>query len=124
MPLYHLQCAGCAAETDVFRRIEERDNLPSCSCGASFQRVIQAPAVVGEIEPFISPASGRWITSRQERKADMKAHGFIDLEPGAREQIARNRRYQQEKAFEPISAAVDETITQLNVCGKLENLNA
>lgn len=37
--------------------------------------VISAPQVQGEIAAYVSPASGRLITSRAERRADLAATG-------------------------------------------------
>lgn len=124
MPLYRTQCKACGRFEDIFRTIANRNCFAPCPCGGETERIIQAPAVVGEIEPFVSPASGRVITSRAERRADMRAHGYIDLEPGAQKQVEANRKHRQEQAFKPIADTVDKIVTELNSSGKLENLSA
>lgn len=125
MPLYAIKCKDCSAEEQIFRKIAERDSLPPCYvCGGDVERLIQAPAVVPDIPHYVSPATGRLITSRAERREDLKASGSIAWEPGIEKDIARNRVHQQEKAFEPISRAVDEIVAGMNAAGKLETTNA
>lgn len=58
----------------------------------------QAPPQSGvslwsEIEPYQSPASGKWITSRRERREDLKRTGCVPYErlPGAPEGLTNTR---------------------------------
>lgn len=124
MPLYPLKCKSCEARIDVFRTIAERNDLPNCICGGDFERILVAPAVRGEIEPYESPITGEVIDSREKRREEMKRHGYIDYEPGMRKDVERNRVREQEKAMEPINKTVDEIVTAMNVAGKLENHHA
>ena len=123
MPLYQVKCDVCKAASDIFRRIAERDRLPNCACGGSLSRLVSAAAVRGEIEPFVSPYSGKVIHSRTQRRDDMRRGGYIDLEPGAERQISRRRKELQEAEMKPINDLVDNIVTEMNVTGKLETLN-
>lgn len=111
MPLYDVECSGCKRRDTLFRKIAEMDNLPECSCGGTVYRCISAPMLASvNIEPFISPGTGKVIDSKTAYKEDLKRSGAIPWEPGLKEQVARNRLHEQEKAFAPISHAVDEAI--------------
>lgn len=83
------------------------------------ERTVSAPAVIPEIAPFVSP-NGKYITSRQEWREDMKSSGAIPWEQGLDKDIARNKESQLEKAFEPIAAGVDEAVSAMVQSGKLE----
>lgn len=39
------------------------------------------PMVIRDIDPYESPATGKWITSRSEAREDLKASGCRILEP-------------------------------------------
>lgn len=121
MPLYGVKCRNCGAEESVFRKIAERDvNLPLCwKCSIGMERIISAPFLAPDISPFVSP-NGDYISSRAEWKEDLKKHGAIPWEAGIRDDIARNRTAAQERAFEPIAAAVDAHVAALHTAGKLE----
>lgn len=88
------------------------------------ERIISRPMIQGEITPFHSPNDGRLISSRSEWKADLSRSNAIPWEPGIEKDIARKGESEREKAFKPISDAVDSIVRDMNVCGKLENVNA
>lgn len=119
MPLYATKCPVCQEEDLIWRRIAERDNLPTCGCGAVVTRVLVAPMIIPEIQPFISP-NGEYITSRTEWREDLKKNNAIPLEPGLKEEIAKNLIAEKERAFAPIAQAVDNTVAALVSAGKLE----
>ncbi len=108
----------------MVRKIADRDSVPSCSCGAVFERIIDKPMVLAEIQPYISPGTGKLVTSRAERAADLKASKAYEWEPGIEKDIARKKQYNVEEAFKPIAEAVDNIVRDMNVCGKLETTNA
>lgn len=87
-------------------------------------RLISAPMIQGEITPFNSPTDGRLISSRREWKAYLERSNARPWEPGIEKDIARRGESLREEAFKPIASAVDAIVRDMNVCGKLENLNA
>lgn len=122
MPLYDTKCRKCGAVDTLFRKIAEKDNLPSCdSCGGTLDRVLSAPMVIGEFHPYVSPATGAYIDSRTKRADDLRKSGSFLLEPGVKEDIARNRMAREERDFLPIANAVDETVRSMVNSGKLES---
>lgn len=119
MPLYATKCPVCQRENTIWRRIADRDNLPTCECGTVVVRVLVAPTIIPEIQPFVSP-NGAYITSRSEWREDLKKNNAIPLEPGLKEDIAKNLVAEKERAFAPIAQAVDNTVAALVSAGKLE----
>jgi len=85
------------------------------------QRVLCAPTIVGELVPYVSPASGKWVNSRSQQKEDLARSGAILAEPGLAQDIARKRAAIEEKKFEPLSKAVDETVARLVSEKKIES---
>jgi hypothetical protein len=53
------------------------------------------PRIVGDIEPYESPASGKWITSRSQQRDDLAATGSRLVEPSESPtgMKLRNRRF-------------------------------
>lgn len=78
MPLYDIICGKCGKKDEVFRRLAEIDSLPEC-CGEKMTRVISAPQVMGDIQPYKSMATGEMITSRTQHKRHLKQHGLIEV---------------------------------------------
>jgi hypothetical protein len=120
MPLYQTKCNVCKREDSIFRKIAERDNLPQCGCGGDLFRMIVAPALKPDIEPYQSPNGNHWIYSRAQQKEDLRKSNAFLYEPGVEKDIARNRESVQEKAFAPVANAVDNIIRDMAVSGKLE----
>lgn len=124
MPLYTTSCTLCAARGVIFRKIDERDNLPLCDCGGALTRILEAPAVFGNVATFpayISPKTGKAITSREDRRADLKASGCIAWEPGIAAQVEKNRQRGIKENEAKVCAGIDETVKALNMSGRLNN---
>lgn len=122
MPLYNTKCRSCGATASVFRKIAEMDNLPPCDeCGNTVERVLSAPAIVTEFQPYVSPATGAYIDSRAKRSNDLRQSGSFLYEPGVEKDVERNRIAREERDFRPISDAVDETVRTLVSSGKMES---
>lgn len=122
MPVYTTLCPTCGHRDTVFRRVDERDaDLPFCDqhCGTRVQRIIDKPAVHAEIAAYESPATGRMITSRAERREDLRRAGALEWEPGMRQDIERRRQELIEKDLATIDAGVDNVVRDLNASGRL-----
>lgn len=124
MPIYSTHCPSCGVRDSVWRSVAERDKDLLCSCGARTSRIIDKPMIQAEITPYESPNTGRLISSRAEMRADLARSNAIPWEPGIEKDIKRKGEYEKEKAFRPIADSVDSLVRDLNVAGKLENLNA
>jgi hypothetical protein len=84
-------------------------------------RIISAPYLAPDIQPYISPGTGRVVNSRSQMAADLQRSGCIMHEPGLEKDIARWKVQHREKAFAPVASAVDETVKALVNTGKIES---
>lgn len=78
MPIYTIACAECGAQEDVFRPISRYNDLPN-HCGKPMHRVVTAPYVAADIQPYKSMATGEWITSRSKHREHLKANRLIEI---------------------------------------------
>lgn len=78
MPLYEVRCKTCGKHTDIFRSLANYDDLPTC-CGEVVERVLSAPMVIADIQPYQSMATGEWITSRSHHRDHLRAHGLVEV---------------------------------------------
>lgn len=84
MPIYVYKCEN-GHEFDVYKKIKDIDKKVVCECGQAAKRKIVPTMINCDIQPwdrYISPASGKLITSYKERREDMKAMGCVDYDPG------------------------------------------
>lgn len=122
MPIYQIRCSACCHEDQIFRTVAERNNLPACrQCDAVVDRVITKPFISTDITPYVSPATGKVINSRTQMRYDLEASGSIMNEPGLKQDVARNKEYQAEKTFAPLSKAIDEKVRQLVNSNQIES---
>ena len=105
MPIYEFVCAN-GHKFDRFLKLKDYDQPQTCECNAAATKQLSAPMVHVDFPAYVSPASGKYITSRAERRADMKATGCVDYEPSLKEEQAK--RYAAEDAA--IEKQVDEHI--------------
>ena len=78
MPIYAIACDTCGKSEDVFRSLAEYDNLPEC-CGVKMHRVMSAPDVIPDIQPYKSMLTGEMIESRSKHRSHLKQHGCIEI---------------------------------------------
>lgn len=84
MPIYRTRCDHCGAEDDLFRPIARMDELPSC-CGETVRRVICAPMVIADIQPYqamaVDVATGNppVINSRSEHREFLRRNGYVEV---------------------------------------------
>lgn len=81
MPIYATQCRECGSGDSIYRTVAERDtNIPACLyCGGEMTRIITAPYVATDMQPYQSMIDGSWITSRSRHNEHLKAHGCIEV---------------------------------------------
>lgn len=84
MPLYTYRCAECGEESTEFNTIARRHkNTPNC-CGAPTKlkitpTQIQAQILGGGATPgYHCPITGKFVTSRKERREIMKRHNVVE----------------------------------------------
>lgn len=78
MPLYEVKCDICDKHQDIFLKLAEWNNLPEC-CGQVTHRVVVAPFVPQEFQPYRSMVNGKMITDRGEHRRHLKAAGVTEV---------------------------------------------
>lgn len=86
MPLYSICCDTCGQKDTIFRKVDARDEaIPECECGGSMHRVVDAPYVTPDIQPYqavaVDKATGRVpvIESRTQHREFLKRNGYIEV---------------------------------------------
>jgi Zn ribbon nucleic-acid-binding protein len=76
MPIYGTCCQACGEEDSIYRLVAERDlNIPEClHCGGEMKRVISAPYVAADMQPYQSMITGEMITSRSQHRTHLRDH--------------------------------------------------
>lgn len=78
MPIYAIRCHECGHETDIYRSVSQMNDLPH-HCGVPMQRMICAPMVVADIQPYRSMVTGEMITSRSQHRRHLVQHGVTEV---------------------------------------------
>ena len=78
MPMYRIGCDSCGCEKDVFRSLSQYNDLPNC-CGEPMTRKVCAPAVLADINPYRSMATGEMIMGRRQHREHLKNNGLIEV---------------------------------------------
>lgn len=83
MPTYESVCLQCGKYHEYIRPMSQSDDSPYCCDKQTSKRILSVPMAQFDVEPwnaFESPATGKMITSKAERKEDMKVSGCRDWE--------------------------------------------
>lgn len=78
MPIYKVRCPMCDRQEDIYRSFADYQDTPEC-CGQPMYRVICAPYVAPDIQPYRSMIDGSVIESRSRHREHLKAHGCIEV---------------------------------------------
>lgn len=81
MPIYGTRCPDCDKEDSIYRTVAERDvNIPACLyCGGEMQRVVSAPMVMTDIQPYRSVVDGSLIGSRSAHRDHLIRHNCTEV---------------------------------------------
>ena len=85
MPLYGIKCDGCGHEEEIFRSLDQFNEPLPFHCFREMRRVLSAPRVMSDIEPYQAVASdiatGKppHITSRSHHREFLKRNGYVEL---------------------------------------------
>lgn len=103
MPLYEYKCAK-GHKFDRFLKLADWDSKQVCECGSEAIKQLSAPAVQVDFPAYVSPGTGKYITSRTQRREDLKASGCVEYEPSMVEH--------QRKRHEAEDAALDKVVDE------------
>lgn len=81
MPIYATRCQSCDRDDSIYRTVAERDvNIPECLvCGGEMRRVVTAPYVAADMQPYRSMITGELITSRSRHNEHLRDHNCIEI---------------------------------------------
>ena len=81
--IYEAVCLKCGAYHTYIRKVADYLDTPMCCDTKTDKRLLSAPMMRADIAPwdsFVSPATGKTISSYAQRREDMKASGCRDWE--------------------------------------------
>ena len=81
--IYESACLKCGAYHTYVRKVADYLDTPECCGQKTDKRLFTAPMMRADIAPwdaFVSPATGKTISSYAQRREDMKASGCRDYE--------------------------------------------
>ena len=119
MPIYEAVCKKCGKYHEYVAKVADCMNSPVC-CDEQTQKVIfTAPMGQFDIQPwegYESPATGKWITSKAERKEDMKASKTRQWEgmETEKQEAARHKMYDEAEQDKKLDVAVRTAWAQLS----------
>lgn len=120
MPLYSYVCTNCGKKDRRFLPVSrykepQECKTPGCLSGVPMTKIVEAPAVVGDYEGYISPATGKWVEGRRQHHEDLKRSGCRILEPGESSQEMEKTRQRQARVEKEIDDAVERTAAELGI---------
>lgn len=78
--LYTYECRDCGAIKDEFRKLDERNQLPTCDlCAVEMQRVIGGHSVVPDFEPYYDDNLETYVKGKQHRRQVMREKGVSEI---------------------------------------------
>lgn len=109
--IYEAVCMKCGSYHEYIRPVAQMHDTPDCCGQKTEKRLLSAPMMRADIAPwdaYVSPATGKMITSYAERRADMKAAGCRDWEgmDSEKRQSARIKAYQEREEDEKLDKTV------------------
>ena len=109
MPIYVHKCNN-GHQFDVFKKLKDYNEPDTCKCGAPSRRIITATMIAPDMQDrYISPVSGKVISSYKQRREDMERHGCVDYEPSLKEHTTKHME-REEAALEK---RMDNTVEKL-----------
>lgn len=116
MPLYEFKCED-GHVFDEFLKLDDYDKPMTCECGKPAKRQITATMINCDIpnwDRYISPSTGKLITSYKDRKRDMQESGCVDYDPGMKAHAERIRKDKEKELDRKIDETVEKQIIAMN----------
>lgn len=115
MPIYAHVCDK-GHSFDRYLKLAELGQSQSCECGSAAKRVI-SPVMFSidatNFQAYESPTTGRWITSKAQRKEDMAASGCVDYEPSLKDEQIRRIAREDAELDKKVEEHVEKTIYEM-----------
>ena len=117
MPIYTYTCDN-GHQFDRFLKLKDYREPQACDCGAASERKIMPTMLNCDMAPwdrYVSPVSGRPITSYRERRKDMIEHGCVDYEPSLKKHITQHMETEDTKLEKKMDDFVEKSIQEMPV---------
>ena len=126
MPTYEAVCMKCGKYHEYIRSMSKSSDTPMCCEHPTEKRILSSPMGIVDIPAYESPATGRWITSRSERREDFKRSGCREWEGIAAEkqEAAKQKQYEEEAQDKALDHAVRSAWSELSPSKKAAALAA
>lgn len=115
MPIYEFKCDSGHRFTR-YLKLADYDSPQICECGDAADRLI-SPVMFSidatNFTPYESPGTGRWITSKTQRREDMKACGCVDYEPSLKEAQAKRIAAEDAAVDKKVDEHIEKTIYEM-----------
>jgi putative FmdB family regulatory protein len=129
IPIYSYVCP-CGKEFDRFLKLYEYDKPQVCQCGQKIAtKVIKPTAIHVDVPAYQSPASGKWINGRAERREDLKATGCVEYDPSMKEEHQRRLAAEDAALDKKVEDHVEKEILSMpaakreRLAAEVENLD-
>ena len=127
MPIYEAVCLKCGKYHEYIRKTSNSGETPLCCGSATSKRILSAPMAQFDIQhwdAYESPATGKLITSKAERRADMKVSGCRDWEgmESEKKEAAKRKAKEEEETDRQIDHAVRQAWSNLSPSKKAQAL--
>lgn len=116
MPTYEYLCEE-GHRFERFLKLRDYKTPQVCDCGRDSRKIISIPMLNCDIKPwesYISPSTGRNITSYKERRQDMADSGCIDYEPLS-SHTTKHMETEDRKLEKAMDETVEKTISEMPV---------
>lgn len=114
MPIYEFRCTA-GHKFDRFLKLKDYDQAQTCECGKQAEKQLSAPMIQVDFPAYVSPASGKLISSRTQRREDMKATGCVDYEPSLKEEQAKRIAREDAELDKKVEEHVEKEIINMPV---------
>lgn len=124
--IYESVCMTCGAYHEYVRPSSECYETPECCGKKTEKRILTSPFGQVDIPSYQSPATGKWITSRAERKEDLKRSGSRPWEgmETEKQEAERQKKYDEERQDKALDHAVRQAWADLSPSKKAAALAA
>lgn len=113
MPIYEYLCPY-GHKFDGYAPMSKSANPAFCEKHAAVApKIISAPRVFGDYEPYVSPVTGRLVHGKKDRERDLRESGCRPYEAGELQEQARRAADAEKQAEREIDDAVERTFNEL-----------
>jgi len=115
MPTYEYRCADCGDFTRYLplARYNEEQHCPQCQLPA--RKMVSAPIVRGDIQPYQCPITGKAITSRRAHEENLLRHDCRVLERGERQEVEKRRKAEDDALANKLAETAAELVNKMPV---------